>query len=91
MYNLNLLAKKINKIFDDSEEVIKNLLKSKNIKTRDKQLSFKDALKYKFMSTYKNETQHKVVADLNFGSVRNIKIIIIIRNKKYHLNIMKTF
>jgi len=66
MYNLNLLCQKINEIFSDSHETIKNMLKNKNVKTRNKKLSFIDALKYKFLSTYKNETQHKVVADLNF-------------------------
>jgi len=60
------LTKELNNIFADSEMQIKYLLREKNIKTRHKKLSFLDALKYKFLCVYNNETQKEVVANLNF-------------------------
>ncbi len=72
------LTKELNNIFIDSEIHIKNLLSEKNIKTRQKNLSFLDALKYKFLCVYNNETQREVVANLNFSIYKANK------NNYYH-------
>ena len=72
------LTKELNNIFTDSEIHIKKLLSEKNIKTRHKNLSFLDALKYKFLCVYNNETQREVVANLNFNNHKANK------NNYYH-------
>lgn len=64
------LTKELNNLFIDSDYYIKKILNEKNIKTRNKKLSFKDALKYKFLYAYKNETKSQIVSDLNFDNYK---------------------
>ena len=64
---LKILTLELNNIFANSNLDIKNILDAKNIKTRNNKLSFTDALLYKFLCAYKDNTNTKVVADLNFS------------------------
>ena len=68
--NLEILTKDINNIFYNANENISDILKTKNVNTRTKKLSFTDALTYKFLCAYKNYTNTQVVADLNFTNIK---------------------
>jgi len=64
------LSEELNNLFINSDRDIKEILDKKNIKTRNKKLSFNDVLKYKFLYVYKNYTKSQIVADLNFDNYK---------------------
>jgi len=64
--NFDILVNELNFLFYDANNYIKNILDTAKIKTRLRQLTFCDALIYKFMCSYKNITNSQVVSDLNF-------------------------
>jgi Transposase DDE domain len=50
-----------NNLFNNADDDIKNILKINNINTRNRTLSFRDALCYKFNSVFKSKTQLEVI------------------------------
>ena len=64
-----IFAKELNDIFRGYDTGIKLMLNQNNMKTHTKKLSFNDALLYKLLCVYKNNTNSKVCADLNFKNI----------------------
>jgi hypothetical protein len=58
----------LNKIFEDSNINITNMLKEKNIYTRTKELTFKDVINYKFQYSFKNKTQNNIINNYNYNN-----------------------
>jgi len=60
------LSNSLNKIFKNNNKEIKNLLLKNNIKTRNNKISFSNALLYKFLYTYKNDSKQLITSTLNY-------------------------
>ena len=66
-YNqLKILSNNINLIFKNSNQEIKKILLNKKIRTRDKKITFIDALCYIFNYSFIDSTKQSVVSNYNF-------------------------
>jgi len=66
---LNILVKELKNIFNNCDSDIKKMLEEQKIITRNRKISFSNALLYKFLCSYKNNTNTQVCADLNFKNI----------------------
>ena len=66
---LNILVKELKNIFNNCDSDIKKMLEEQKITTRNRKISFSNALLYKFLCSYKNNTNTQVCADLNFENI----------------------
>ena len=66
---LNILVKELKNIFNNCDSDIKKMLEEQKIITRNRKISFSNALLYKFLCSYKNNTNTQVCADLNFENI----------------------
>ena len=64
--DISKLSQELNMLFNDYNIDISNILSKQNVITRKKILSFGDSLTYKFLCTYKNNTNHQIAADLSY-------------------------
>ena len=62
----------INGLFLNANENIKKMLSTKNVVTRERKITFKDALLYNFNYTYLDGTKSSVVSELNYDSANNV-------------------
>lgn len=68
-YNqLKILSNNINLIFKNSNQEIKKILLNKKIRTRDKKITFIDALCYIFNYSFIDSTKQSVVSNYNFDN-----------------------
>jgi hypothetical protein len=66
---LNIFVKELKNIFNNCDSDIKKMLEEQKIITRNRKISFSNALLYKFLCSYKNNTNTQVCADLNFKNI----------------------
>ena len=64
--NIEILVKNLNEMFCDTNYTIKNMLCTENINTREKKLSFLDAIEYKFISSYIHNTNLFASSIINY-------------------------
>jgi hypothetical protein len=62
------LSNELNSLFVNSEIKIKQMLESSNIKTRNRNLTFKDVICYKFNSCFKHNTLSNVASNYNYNN-----------------------
>jgi hypothetical protein len=70
-FKLKKLADDINELFKDSNNIIKNILLKKKIKTRQNKISFIDALCYIFNYSFIDNSKQSVVSSYNFENNKN--------------------
>ena len=71
--NLNILSTKINEIFSDCNQTIKDMIfKKTNKYSRDNKLTFNDAIRYLFNYCFINNTRSNVVSNLNYDNDLNV-------------------